>query len=168
MITLIAKLLKILNSDDKPAQIALAVVFASIMGLTPLLSPHNILLLLLVLVIRVNLSMFLTNLGLFTLIAYLFDPLSNSLGLWLLQAETLQGLWTHLYQSSLWRLLAYNNTLILGSLTLSLLLSPLVFIATQWLITHYRQRLMVWIQKTRLALWLKSSRLFSAYQTLQN
>ncbi len=168
MITLIAKLLKILNSDDKPAQIALAVVFASIMGLTPLLSPHNILLLLLVLVIRVNLSMFLTNLGLFTIIAYLFDPLSNSLGLWLLQAEALQSLWTHLYQSSIWRLLAYNNTLILGSLTLSLLLSPLVFIATQWLITHYRQRLMAWIQKTRLALWLKSSRLFSAYQTLQS
>ena len=168
MITLIAKLLKILNSDDNPAQIALAVVFATIMGLTPLLSPHNILLLLLVLVIRVNLSLFLVSLGFFTITGYLFDPLSNSLGLSLLQAEALQGLWTHLYQSSIWRLLAYNNSLVLGSLTLSLLVSPLVFIATRWLITHYRQRLMAWVNKTRLVLWLKSGKLFNVYQTMQN
>ena len=167
MITLFAKLLKILNSDDSPSQIALAIVLAFMMGLTPLASPHNLLLLLIVLIVRINVSMFLISFGLFTLIAYAFDPLSHQLGLWLLELPSLQTLWTHLYQSSFWRLLGFNNSLILGSLSLSLLLSPLLFIGSHIIISHYRQRLMQWAEKTRLMIWLKSGNLFNAYQRLQ-
>jgi uncharacterized protein (TIGR03546 family) len=168
MITLLAKLIKTLNSDDNPSQIALAVVFASIMGLTPLNSLHNIFILLLVLVIRVNITMFVLALGVFTLFAYAFDPLSHQLGLLLLQADALEGLWTSLYQSSFWRLLSYNNTLVLGSLVLSLLLSPVIFFVSRIFIIQYRQRVMTWIQKSHIGLWFKSSKFISIYQTLQD
>ncbi len=167
MITLLAKLLKVLNSDDSPAQIAFAVLLAAVMGITPLYSVHNLFILFLVLVIRVNLTMFLVSFGLFTLIAYLLDPLSQQLGQLLLQSDGLQGLWTSLYQSSVWRLLAFNNTLVLGSLTLCLLLSPVLFIGTQILVKQYRNRLIIWVQKTRLGLMLKGGRLFSAYESLK-
>ncbi|ARN76418.1 hypothetical protein BST96_13890 [Oceanicoccus sagamiensis] len=165
--TLLAKLLKILNSDDSPIQISLAIALAAIMGLTPLNAPHNLLLLIILLIVRVNLPAFLLSLGVFTLFAYAVDPLSESLGYWVLQAPSLQGLWTALYQSSFWRLLGYNNTLILGSLLLSLALSPFIVIIGRLLIIQYREKLLAMVNKSRIALWLKSGKIFNAYQQLQ-
>ena len=131
MLTLIAKLLKALNSDDNPSQIALAVVFAAFIGITPLASPHNIIILLIALVIRIHLPMFFLSVGLFTLVAYLIDPISHLIGLQMLQAETLQGLWHRLYNISFWRFMAFNNSLVLGGFTLSVLLSPLLFFSAR-------------------------------------
>ncbi len=75
MLKLIAKLLKVLNSDTDPSQISLAVCFSMIVGLTPFFSLHNLMILLLALFIRVNLSSFLLGLALFSGVAYLLDPL---------------------------------------------------------------------------------------------
>ncbi len=75
MIKLLAKLLRVLNSETDPGQISLGLCFAMIAGLTPLLSLHNLVVLLLVCILRVNLSAFLLGLAVFTGIAYLLDPL---------------------------------------------------------------------------------------------
>ena len=75
MLSLLANLLKALNSNAAPAQISLAVCFAAIMGLTPLYAPHNVLLLLLVALIRVNLTSFLLAFAFFSGLAYALDPL---------------------------------------------------------------------------------------------
>ena len=74
MIRAIIKLLRVLNSEAAPAQIGLALAFALIMGLTPLWSLHNLAVLLLVLVLRVNLSAFLLGTAVFSGLAYLLDP----------------------------------------------------------------------------------------------
>lgn len=166
MLTAIAKLLKVLNSEDNPAQVALALVFALIMGLTPLMSPHNFLILLLVLVLRVNLSFFLLSFVFFSGLAYLLDPLSVGLGERILQAESLKALWTALYQSSFWRFMAYNNTLVMGSLCLSLILALPLYWAVIWAITNYREKLRAKMAQTRLMLFVKSTRLFSLYSSL--
>ena len=167
MITLLAKILKILNSDDSPAQIALAIVLAAIVGLTPLMSVHNIALIFLVLIIRISLPMFIISFGIFSILAFMLDPLSQQLGLLLLQAESLQALWTEFYQSSFWRLLAYNNTLVLGSFCLSLILSPVIYFVSLHIVKQYREQLMSWVTQTRLMVWLKSGKVFNAYQSLQ-
>lgn len=167
MLTLLARLVKALNSDDSPAQIAAALVLALFVGVTPLWSVHNLVIALLVLVLRINLSMFLAGWGVFTLFAYLLDPLSHQLGLTLLDAASLQGLWNSLYQSDFWRLLAFNNTIVLGSFFICLLLSPILYGLSVWLVSRYRSHVMAWAQRTRLSAWLKSSKLFSIYQSLQ-
>ena len=168
MLTLFAKLLKILNADDNPSQIALAIMFAAIMGLTPLYSPHNALVLLLVLLLRVQLSMFMVSLGLFTLFAYLLDPLSDTIGLGLLHAQSLQALWTSLYNNDFWRFIAFNNSLVLGSTVLALMLSGPIFWGSHFLITRYRQHILSWVRKTHLATWLKSGKLITAYNRLSH
>jgi len=163
VITLIAKLLKVLNSQDSPTQISLALVFALLIGLTPLNSPHNLLLLFLVLILRVNLTMFLLGMAVFTLFAYLLDPISNMIGLYLLELPTLNGLWTAFYNNTLMRLIGFNNTLLLGSLSLALIISiPLFFVARSAVI-NYREYIMSWVKKSRIALWFKSGKIYSAY-----
>lgn len=166
MLSAIAKILKVLNSDDNPAQVALAIVFALIMGLTPLASPHNLLILLLVLVIRVNLSFFILGFALFSGLAYALDPLSAQLGASVLQSESLNSVWTAMYQSSFWRFMAYNNTLVMGSFCLSLILALPVYWAVIWAITRYREKIRARLAETRLMLFVKSTRLFELYNAL--
>ncbi|MCB9776893.1 MAG: TIGR03546 family protein, partial [Nitrospiraceae bacterium] len=122
MIKLLAKLLRVLNSETEPGQISLGFGLAMIAGLTPLLSLHNLLVLLLVCVLRVNLSAFLLGLALCTGIAYALDPLFHQIGLAVLTAPALEGVWTALYQSVWWRLEHFNNSIVMGSLVFAVML----------------------------------------------
>ncbi|TQV84304.1 TIGR03546 family protein [Exilibacterium tricleocarpae] len=160
---LLVKLLKVLNAEDNPAQIALAVCLAAILGLTPLLSLHNLLILFLVLVLRVNISAFLLFALVFSGIAYLLDPLFHRLGHSLLTAEGLQGMWTLLYNTAAGRLSEFNNTLTLGSLVFAVALSVPLFFAAKTGVDRYRARLLPWVEKTHLVRVLKASRFYRLY-----
>ena len=76
----IAKLLKALSSDASPWQLALGIMFGMLVGLTPLLRLHNLIVLFIVLFFRVNLSTFLIALSLFSGLAYLLDPAMITIG----------------------------------------------------------------------------------------
>src|SRR5581483_8555891 len=130
MLKTLANLLKVLNSETHPGQISLAFCLAMVAGLTPLWSLHNLLVLLLVLLVRVNLSAFLLGLAFFSGLAYGLDPLFHRVGLAVLTAGPLDGLWTALYNSPVWRMERFNNTLVKGSLVVSLLaFIPLYFLS---------------------------------------
>ncbi len=166
MIELLAKLLRVLNSETEPGQISLGFCFAMIIGLTPLLSLHNLLVLLLVFIFRVNLAAFLMGLALFTGIAYLLDPLFHQLGLAVLTASSLEGLWTSLYQSVWWRLEHFNNSIVMGSLVFSIGLFIPTLLLLNLIIRRYRQHVLAWVQKTKIMQVFKASKLYETYQTL--
>jgi uncharacterized protein (TIGR03546 family) len=166
MLESLAKLLKVLNSETAPAQISLAFCFAMVAGLTPLMSLHNLLILLLVLVIRVNLSTFLLGLALFSAIAYLLDPYFHQLGFELLTNQGLQEFWTTLYNSAFWRLERFNNTIVLGSLLSSLVAFVPVLLITNFLIRRYREHVLTCVRKTRLMQMLKASKFFNLYKSV--
>jgi uncharacterized protein (TIGR03546 family) len=84
-----------------------------------------------------------------------------------LHLNAFERLWAYLYQSSVWRLLEYNNSLVIGSFLAAILMVPLLYIGTKSLVVLYRERVMMWIKSSRLGLWLKSGKLFSAYQNFQ-
>ncbi len=166
MLTSVAKILRVLNSETAPGQISLAVGLSMIAGLTPLVSLHNLAVLFLVLLLRVNLAAFILGLTFFTGIAYLLDPLFHRLGLAALTAGSLEGLWTSLYNSTLWRLERFNNSIVMGSLLVSLaLLGPLV-LCLNWAIRRYRVHILAWVQKSRLMQAFTASKLYRAYQSV--
>lgn len=166
MLAMLAKLLKILNSDASPGQIALGFAFALFVGLTPFFSLHNVFVFLLVCVIRVNLGGFFLASAVFALLAFLLDPLSISLGEYLLSHPELQTLWTALYQSDVWRAFKFNHTLLIGSVALSLILFIPVWIAFMVLIKLYRTKLMAWFEKLKIVKFLKASKFYQAYERL--
>lgn len=163
---IVAKFIKALNSDASPWQIAFAVMFALIVGLTPFWRLHNLIILCLVLGFRVNLGSFVAALTLFSGLAYLFDPAMIGVGEGLLTSESLQPFWTQLYANNLARLGQFNHTLTLGSLSVSLLLAPFVLIATRFLVGQYRNRLRAWVNRLRIARLLKASGVYRWYQAL--
>ena len=168
MLRLIAKLLHVLNSETDPSQISLGFCLAMVAGFTPLLSLHNIFILLLVLVMRVNLSAFLLGLGVFSGLSYILDPLFHWNGLHILSAPSLEGVWTSLYNSTLWRLERFNNTIVMGSLGFSLILFVPVWLLSNMLIRRYRTHILSWVENTRLMQVFKASKLYQVYASLSH
>ena len=166
MLKAIAKLLKALNSETDPGQISLALCFSMIAGLTPFLSLHNLLILCLVLMLRVNLSTFILGLLFFSGIAYLLDPLFHWIGLAVLTAPPLEGLWTALYNCTLCRFERFNNSIVMGSLLVSLLLFVPLYLISRAAILQYREHLLAWVRRTRVMQVLKASKLYHAYQAV--
>lgn len=168
MLSQLAKLLKALNAETSPWQLSLAFVLGMIMGFTPLVSLHNLLILLLAFILRINFSGFLLSFGLFTGFAYLLDPLFIRIGESLLLDPSLKGFWTGLYNNDIWRVTHFNNTLTLGSLVASLLFSLPLFFLSRWLIIKYRAHILTWVRQTKLVQVIKASEFFRVYQSLSN
>ena len=164
MLRAIAKLLKVLNSETEPGQISLAFCFAMIIGLTPLFSLHNLVLVFIVLLLRVNLSAFILGWAVFSGIAYILDPLFHWIGLTFLTAGSLEGFWTALYNTTLWRLAGCNNSIVMGSLIFPLVLFVPMFFLSNMLIRRYRDHVLAWVRKTWIMQALKASKLYAAYQ----
>ncbi|MFZ5863733.1 MAG: TIGR03546 family protein [Nitrospirota bacterium] len=168
MLRAILKLLTVLNSEAEPGQISLAVAFSLIVGLTPLWSLHNLLVLLIVLLLRVNLSAFLLGTAVFSGLAYLVDPLFHSVGLAVLTAPSLEGLWTALYNSTLWRIERFNNSIVMGSLLVSLALFLPTVLMFNWAIRKYRERVVAKVKQWRLVQTLTATRFFQMYRSYSN
>ncbi len=166
MIEAIANLLKVLNSETEPGQISLALCLSMIAGLTPMLSMHNLIVLLLVLVLRVNLSAFGLGWAFFSGLAYLLDPLFHSIGLKLLTVTAFESVWTGFYNTAWFRLDRLNNTVVMGSLVFSLVLFIPAFIVFNLFIRRYRAHFLAWVKKTRLVQAIEASKFYTIYQSV--
>jgi uncharacterized protein (TIGR03546 family) len=165
MLSSIAKILGILNSEADPSQISLAVCFAMAVGFLPFFSPINLMLLFFVLILRVNLSAFLLGTAFFSGAGYLLDPLFHSIGLSVLTSTGLRALWTPLYNSTFFRLLNFNNTVLMGSLIASAVLFVPLFIFQNFLIRKYREHILKWVERSRIMQAFKASDFYRMYRT---
>ena len=165
---LLIKLLKAINSEARPWQIAVAVTLGMIMGLTPLYRLHNLLILFIALFVRVNFASFLASFLLFSGIAWMFDPVMNSMGESMLMASGWQGVWTGFFNTTLGQLSQFNHTLTIGGLALSLLLVPVVLPGSWLLVVQYRARFMKWVNKLRVMQVIKASKFMRLYASWGN
>lgn len=166
MLTMIAKLLKILNSEADPSQISLAFGFSLVSGFLVFLSPLNAMVLLIVLLLRVNLSAYLLGTAFFSGISYFLDPLFHRIGLAALTSGNLEAFWTMLYQSTLWRIQRFNNSVVMGGIIVSLLCFFPLVLSSNLLIRKYRDHVLIWVRKTRLMQLFTASKLYSLYEKL--
>jgi uncharacterized protein (TIGR03546 family) len=166
MLGMLANLFKALNSESSPMQVSIAVALGFIVGMTPIASPHNLILLFVVCVTRLNFTAFLLSISVFSLFSYLFDPIMNNIGSWVLTHPSLNEYWTSLYQSNVWRVTRFNNTLVMGSFILSIVLSVPVIFLSRWLINTYRERVMKVILKWKIVQIFQASKFYKLYQLI--
>lgn len=164
MIDPILKLIKALNSEIGPWQIAFAGTLSMVIGLTPLWSVHNLIILLFAFIFRVHLATFFVFWGVFSGLAYLMDPWFHQIGLSLLTDEGLQSLWTSMYQNDFWLVTHFNHTITLGSLVVTTLAFIPVLILFRLGIIRYRATMLPIISKLRVVQLLKSSKIYQLYE----
>lgn len=170
MLTLkfILKFINLLNKEASPRALAGGMALGAILGITPFASLHNILIFILILMIRVNISAAILSWGVFALFSWFFDPFFNKVGYYLLvKTPALKPLWTTLYNTPIVPWTNFNNTLTLGSLVAALILFwPLYFILV-WAVKRYRENILTTINKFKIVQVLKASKLFGLYQSYQ-
>jgi uncharacterized protein (TIGR03546 family) len=163
---LVLKLLNILNKDASPRAIAGGMALGSIIGITPALSLHNLLVLILIFMVRVNVTSAFFSWGVFAIFSWFFDPLFNKIGyLLLVYATSLKPLWTALYNTPVVPWTKFNNTLTLGSLVFALAFFWPLYFFLVWGVKQYREKFMARVARLKIVQVLKASKLYSLYQS---
>jgi uncharacterized protein (TIGR03546 family) len=124
----IAKVLAALNANTRPGEIGAAVAYAFLLALIP---GGNLLwfaLLLASFFVRINNAMLFVFLAVFSLVAVLFDPLTDLVGYAVLKAGFLAPFWTTLANTPFVPWTKFNNTLVAGGLVVGLV----VFVPLAW------------------------------------
>jgi uncharacterized protein (TIGR03546 family) len=166
---LMSKFLKILRSDASPGQIGWGFALGSIMGLTPFWSFHNLILILLIALLRVNVTSVLLSLALFSFIGWILDPVFHTIGFTFLTGFSfLKPLWTGLYNTSITPFTRFNNTVVMGSLISSLVLLFPNYKLFRWMVQKYRSSWNLIIQKWKIVQVFKGSKLIRTYFKIRN
>jgi uncharacterized protein (TIGR03546 family) len=71
-----------------------------------------------------------------------------------------------MYNTPIIALSGFNNTVVLGSLVSSLLLLFPVFLFMKWFVVYYRENLESKVQKMKIVVLLKGSKLYKFYEYL--
>lgn len=162
----VAKLMKALASEATPPQIAGGIILGMIIGLTPVSSLHNLFIIVLILVLRVNIGMALLSFTVFSGVAFLADPVFHQFGRWLLELNGMQQIWTNMYNNEWWALTEFYNTVVMGSFMSSLILCIPMFYLSKYGVLKYREYIHAKVQKWKIVQAFKGTKLYSIYQTV--
>ncbi|MFH1415466.1 MAG: TIGR03546 family protein [Elusimicrobiota bacterium] len=162
-IKLIKKLFKALNANASPSEIALGVVLGSVIGLTPVFALHNIFVILLIIILKVNVSAAVFSSLLFSIAGLALDPAAHAIGSRLLLSEGLNAFWTTAYNIPVIPLTRFNNTIVLGSLVISVAAAVPLYLFSVRFVLIYRNSLHQKVEKLKIIKILKASKLYSIY-----
>ena len=166
---LVTNFIKILREGQTPAQVAGGFALGAILGLSPMLTLQGLAVWLIILVLDVNLSAATFSLGLFALIAYIFDPIFHRLGYSLLvDINGLRGVWTTLYNAPIAPLTRFNNTVVLGSFICALLLFIPLYFGMKNFVIAYRATLGVKMHKFKIYQIIDRSSLVKWYRRVRD
>ncbi len=138
-INILTNFIKILREGQTPRQVAGGFALGSMVGLSPTLTLQGLFIWLIILILDVNLSAAILAFTLFSLFAYIFDPIFHYLGYFLLvDVEGLKGFWTMLYNAPIAPLTRFNNTVVLGGFLSAIVLAFPVYFGMKKFVIAYR------------------------------
>lgn len=155
--------LKILNSETGENQIAFGIAFGVILGFSPLFSLQTLLVFVFLFFFRVQMGAAFISSFVFSFVAYLFDPLCEMLGSWALELTALEGLYTTLYNLPIIPFTRFNNSLVMGSFLVGMILFIPVFFLSKKMIIKYRVTILTKIKGTKLFKVIEKTALFKWY-----
>lgn len=147
---LVKDLVSSLHGGSDPRHLAAGFALGAALGLVPKGNLFAAVFFLLFFALRLNKGMALVSAMFFTPLGYAVDGLAHSIGLALLKAGALRGLWTALYGMPVVPLTRFNNTVVLGNLVLGLILyAPLYFLALRF-VSWYNANLAARVERLKL------------------
>ena len=122
MLKLLIKILKSLNGNSHPGEIAHAVSLALLMGLMPKTNALFYLVTVFCLFIRINKAAFILLTLLFSMLTSVTDPILDSVGWWVLNLECLKPVFAALLEIPFVGFTMFNYTIVMGALVCGILL----------------------------------------------
>lgn len=164
----IFKLIKTLHSKEEPHNLAIGFALGSIIGLTPFLSLHNLIVFMIILVFNVSISAAFFGIFFFGCFAYFFDAQFHSLGYFLLvRLEFLKPVWTFLYNIPIAPLSKFYNTVVLGSLLVSLVAFFPIYWGFKQIVKLYQLKIAAKVNRLKIMKIIQGNNLYQMYQKIK-
>lgn len=161
--------IQVLRSGQTPRQVAGGFALGAIVGLMPFFTLQGLFLWLIIFALDVNLSAAFLAVALFSLFAYILDPLFHALGYFLLSdSAALHSFWTSLYNAPIAPLTRFNNTVVLGSLVAGLLLFLPVYFGMRRFVLAYRSHLHTKVERLKIYQVISKSTLVKWYNKVKD
>ncbi|WP_408098630.1 TIGR03546 family protein [Peredibacter sp. HCB2-198] len=155
--------IKLLNSDTGNISLAMGMTCGFILGMTPVLSLHSLLIFLILFFFRIQIGAAFVAAFFFKFIAFLLDPAFDFVGQKVLEMDSLQGLFTTLYNMPIIPFTRFNNSIVMGSAVVTFALSPIVFILSQYFIVKYREIVVARFKGTKFWKALQATKFYQWY-----
>ena len=163
------KLILILNSNQKPWQIAGAAAMGFLLAIIPAANLLWVVIFIFFLFMRVNRAVGLMFMLLFRLFAPFYDNMLDFVGFTLLTSVSLESLWISLYNLPVVPFTSFNDSLVMGGFICGVILFIPVMLIFRVLVNLYRNKLVpLWChskiyKKLKTLPWFK--KLLSAFST---
>jgi uncharacterized protein (TIGR03546 family) len=156
-------LLKLLNSETGTNQIAWGVAAGFVLGMSPTLSLQTFMIFTMVLIFRIQAGAAFLAAFFFKFVAYILDPIFASIGERILEENALKGLFTAMYNMPLVPLTRFNNSIVMGSGVVAIVLMPVVFALSRILIVKYRVQIVQRYHQTKFWKAVKATSFYKWY-----
>jgi uncharacterized protein (TIGR03546 family) len=155
--------IKLLNSDTGNISLAMGMTCGFILGMTPTLSLHSLLIFLILFFFRIQIGAALITAFFFKFVAYILDPAFHAVGSQVLEIESLKAFYTTLYNLPIIPFTRFNNSIVMGSAVITIALSPLVFLVSQFLIVKYRVTVLARFKQTKIWKAIEATKFYQWY-----
>ena len=156
-------LIKMLHSENGTAQIAWGLTLGAFLGFSPFFSLQTFLILTILFFFRVQFGAAFLSAFVFKFIAFLIDPLANSLGQWALELPSMRPMYTNLYNIPLIPYTRFNNSIVMGSFLVALILAPFLYFFFAYSVKKYRTTVVAKFEQSKSYKALKASKFYLWY-----
>jgi uncharacterized protein (TIGR03546 family) len=164
LLKLIQSIIKTLHSDGTPGQVAAGIALGAVLGLTPLMNVHNLIVFSLIVLLNVSFGGGMLGWALFVPLGFLLDPIFHWIGERLLLAPSLRPVWTDWYNTPLVPYTNFNNTVVLGSFVSWLVLAVPIFFAARYGVTRYRATIGERVRQSKFYKAITASQVYNWYR----
>ncbi|HJU67171.1 MAG TPA: TIGR03546 family protein [Gemmatimonadaceae bacterium] len=164
LLKLLQSLVKTLHSEGTPGQVAAGIALGSVLGLTPLVNVHNLVIAALILVLNVSIGGAMLGWALFLPLGFALDPVFDRVGRQLLlDTPALTPMWTSWFNTPVLPYTNFNNTIVLGSFVAWLFLALPIFFAGRYAVTRYRATWGERVRRSRFYNAVTASKAYNVY-----
>jgi len=164
LLKLLQSLIRTLHSEGTPGQVAAGVALGAVLGLTPLMNIHNLVIAALILVLNVSIGGAMLGWAVFLPFGFALDPVFDRIGhQLLLETPALAPTWTSWFNTPILPYTNFNNTIVLGSFVAWLLLALPIYFAARYGVTRYRATLGERVRRSRFYKAVTASKAYNVY-----
>jgi uncharacterized protein (TIGR03546 family) len=160
--------IKLLNSDTGQNSLAIGLALGIIFGFSPMLSLQTLIIFLIAIFFHVQLGAAMLSGFFFKLIAFLFDPLADTIGRYFLELPSLRPLFVQMYNMPLIPFTRFNNSIVMGSGILAFILAPIAFFVFRYLIIKYREIILSRFKDSKIFKAMAATKLYQWYSTYES
>lgn len=158
---------RLLNSDTGHNQLAAGLACGIILGFSPFLSLQTFIVFFLLFFFRIQIGAAFVAAFFFKFVAWLVDPLADSLGRMVLENEGLRPLFVTMYNMPLVPMTRFNNSIVMGSMAMGFILAIPAFFLFRVLVLKYRATFVARFKETKVWKAWTATKFYNWYTTYE-